>query len=690
MSYYFEVIPFGQIQESLTYKYSQILPLGCIVQVPLRGKIQGGVVLAQTRENDIQFDLKKILKIHSFYPHAISKENLEFYQYLSLHYFIDSGMVYKMALQQYPTSDIKNYFTYQNQISISQKSLMKKFSLSSKSWKDLIASKTISQTSKSFLFEKIAKPIVLNDVQSKIFHSIWKKENMSFGTHLIDGVTGSGKTELYFKLIEENLSMGKQTLVLLPEIALTEEWSKRFFEYFGCEPFIWHSKQTKQQKSRILRSLLSGEPCVIVGARSAVLLPFQNLKLIICDEEHDSSYKQEEGPRYHAKDMAIYKAKCNDAICTLVSASPSLETLYNLKSKKIISHKLLSQFHKTELPEIDVIDMNASKPSSKSWISKQIYDETLKNLKNKNQVLFFLNRRGYAPTKICANCHAAIQCQHCAVNLVYHKRIDRLICHHCSSFYEPQQICKMCSSDKFISLGIGLERLQEEVERLFPGYQSQVFSSDTLRSKKNKKILMKEIFDQQTNLLIGSQIIGKSFHFPNLKLVNIIDGDSSLFSPDFRAMEKTYQLLQQVAGRSGREGERGKVLIQTYNPQHPIFESIKNQNRDDFISMELSRREQNNLPPYTKIAQLQLIHPKLPDLRDICMEVLSISKKHQLSILGPTPSLIPYKKNHYQENFYFKESSYVNLRKKINLLKSHLTPKNLRFLNIDVDPLSVA
>ena len=237
----------------------------------------------------------------------------------------------------------------------------------------------------------------------------------------------------------------------------------------------------------------------------------------------------------------------------------------------------------------------------------------------------------------------------------------------------------MCSSEKFISLGIGLERLQEEVERLFPGYKSQVFSSDTLKSKKNKKTLMKDIFNQQTNLLIGSQIIGKSFHFPNLKLVNIIDGDSSLFSPDFRAMEKTYQLLQQVAGRSGREGERGRVLIQTYSPQHPIFESIKNQNRDDFISMELSRREQNKLPPYTKIAQLQLIHPKLPHLRDICMEILSISKKHQLSILGPTPSLIPYKKNHYQENFYFKESNYVDLRKKNYPFKVKINPKKLTF-----------
>jgi primosomal protein N' (replication factor Y) len=248
----------------------------------------------------------------------------------------------------------------------------------------------------------------------------------------------------------------------------------------------------------------------------------------------------------------------------------------------------------------------------------------------------------------------------------------------------------MCSSDKFVSLGIGLERLQEEVDRLFPGYKSQLYSSDTLRTKKNKKDLIEDIFNQQTNLLVGSQIIGKSFHFPNLKLVNVIDGDSSLFSPDFRAMEKTYQLLQQVAGRSGREGERGKVFIQTYNPQHPIFQSIKNQNRNEFIQMELSRREQSQLPPYTKISQLQFIHPKSSELREICMEVLLISKKHQLSILGPTPSLIPYKKNHYQENFYFKEESYTSLRRKIDLLKSKMTPKNIRFLHIDIDPLSIA
>ena len=689
MSYYYQVIPFGQIQESLTYKFSKIIPVGSIVQIPLRRKTQGGVVLSQTIERKIKFDLKKILQIKSFYPHPLSKETIEFYQYLSVHYFIDLGMVYKMALQQYPTSDIKNYFSFSSKIYRSQKNLMESCKLTGKQWRELTSNQSIISTDLSFLFDKIVQSITLNEDQEKIFQNIWKKNN-NFITHLIDGVTGSGKTELYLKLIEENLKAGNQSLVLLPEIALTEEWSKRFQLYFGCEPFIWHSKQTKQQKSRILRSLLSGEPCVIVGARSAVLLPFQNLKLVVCDEEHDSSYKQEEGPRYHAKDMAIFKAKCNNAICTLVSASPSLESLYNLNNHKIISHQLANQFHQTELPEIAVVDMNALKPGPRSWISKTIYDETIKVLKKQGQVLFFLNRRGYAPTKICANCHATIQCQNCAVNLVYHKKIDRLICHHCSSFYEPQQSCKMCSSDKFVSLGIGLERLQEEVDRLFPGYKSQLYSSDTLRTKKNKKDLIEDIFNQQTNLLVGSQIIGKSFHFPNLKLVNVIDGDSSLFSPDFRAMEKTYQLLQQVAGRSGREGERGKVFIQTYNPQHPIFQSIKNQNRNEFIQMELSRREQSQLPPYTKISQLQFIHPKSSELREICMEVLSISKKHQLSILGPTPSLIPYKKNHYQENFYFKEESYTSLRRKIDLLKSKMTPKNIRFLHIDIDPLSIA
>ena len=690
MPYYYEVIPLSQINEGLTYQSDEQIDLGSIVQIPLRKKTATGVILSETKVEDITFDVKKILKIKQTYAHPINQENLNFYQYLSSHYFIDLGMVYKMAIQQYPDTQLKSFLSYKGKTFSSQKDLTNTFKLKTKQFKELLDSKEISSTFKNFLFHQMQKEIKLNREQQKIFDDIWQHKKQGFKTHLIDGVTGSGKTELYLKLIEETLVQGGQSLVLLPEIALTEEWTKRFKSYFGCEPFVWHSKQTRSQKSRILQSLLKGEPCVIVGARSAVLLPFENLQLLICDEEHDSSYKQEEGPRYHARDMAIYKAKCSQCICTLVSASPSLESLYNSENQKITSHQLAHQFHQTELPQISIIDMNIHRPSSKSWISKDVYDETMSVLKNKGQVLFFLNRRGYAPTKICVSCHTAIQCQHCAVNLVYHKKIDRLICHHCSSFYDSQQICKMCSSDKFVSLGIGLERLQEEVMRLFPGYQSQFFSSDTRSSKKNKKLMMEKIFEQETNLLIGSQIIGKSFHFPNLKLVNIIDGDSSLFSPDFRAMEKTYQLLQQVAGRSGREGERGKVLIQSYSPQHPIFQSIKDQNRENFIKNELARRKQSHLPPYAKIAQLQLVHPNYPELRSICLEVLETSKKLQLGVLGPTPSLIPYKKNHYQENFYFKETSYAQLSSKISKLLSQLSPKNKRFLHIDIDPLSIA
>ena len=690
MDYYYQVMPLGQINEGLTYKLSYSIQIGSIVEIPLRKKKSTGVIISQINIKDLKFNINKVLSISNVHQFAISAENLDFYKYVSKHCFIDLGMILKMAVQRFPDTQLKSYYLFKNKIYETQKSLINKLNLSKKDWQKLSEEKKISQTTKSFIFDNMAQNISLNSDQEKIFKSFEFNQKNNFQVHLVDGVTGSGKTELYLKAVESNLDNGNQSLILLPEIALTEEWSKRFFKYFGCQPFIWHSKQSKIQKARIMRSLLSGEPCVLVGARSSVLLPFKNLKLIVCDEEHDSSYKQEDGPKYQARDMAIYKAKCSKALCLLISASPSLESLHNSNQDKFKIHNLSNQFHKTQLPLVEIIDMNKSKPSSKAWISKEVFDETNKILKQKGQVLFFLNRRGYAPSKICASCHTPIQCQNCAANLVYHKKIDRLVCHHCSNFFEPNQICKMCSSEKFVSIGIGLERLQEEVARLFPGYSNQLISSDTLKSKKNKKDIIENIYNLKTSLLIGSQIIGKSFHFPNLKLVNIIDADSSLYSPDFRAMEKTYQLLQQVAGRSGREGERGKVLIQTYSPQHSIYNSLKNQSRDQFIKLELQRREENNLPPFYKIAQIQLIHPNVSALREVCQEILDISKNSKLDILGPVPSLIPYKMRHFHENFYFKERSYQALRKKTDILMTKITPKYRRFLNIDIDPLSIA
>ena len=689
---YFEIIPLTTINKTLLYKFDKKLALGNIVEITIKKKSLLGIIIIERREKDINFDKNKILKIRSSLDIKFKSSHLDFIRYLSQHYFIDLGLAFKISIGSEVNikKNIKNYLEFKSCIYETKKHLLEKNKLSNKQFNTLFNSNEIKEIENGFLFKKPNLPIKLNLEQQEIFTEIKKNVRNNYSCHLIDGVTGSGKTELYFQFILRALEQKKQILVMLPEIALTEDWSSRFNKYFGCNPYIWHSKQTANKKNRILRSLIKGEPCVVVGARSSVLLPFKNLSLIICDEEHDSSYKQDDGPKYNARDMAILKANKEKCLCLLVSASPSLETLYNVSLNKITHHKLLNQFSKTLLPKIILVDMNIHKPSHKSWISKEMFKATNKVLEKKGQVLFFLNRRGYAPIKICIECHTSLQCDNCATNLVYHKSINKLICHQCASNYNSNQICKKCSSSKFISLGIGLERLQEEVTRLFPGKKNQIFSSDTLKIKTNKKIFFENVFKNKTNILIGSQIIGKSFHFANLKLVNIIDGDSTLYSPDFRALEKTYQLFQQVAGRSGREGEQGSVIIQSYNINHSIFQSIKKQNRDEFLRSELKRRHLSKLPPYFKIGVISIIHKKQEQLREIKFEIVSSAKKLKLQIYGPTPALIPYKKNHYHEIFFFKELSYRSLERNISSLLSSINQQNQRFLNIDIDPINIS
>ena len=690
--YYFKVIPFGLIDSPLLYKSDILIKNGNLVEISLRKKNVLGVILSEITPSEIIFDKKKILTVSKLLPNTFKPSHIEFIKYLSRHYFIELGMSFKISIgsQSNLQKKLKNYLFFKDKIYENKKKLMQENKISNKNFLYFQKNNTIVETELNFLFNHKNDTILLNDGQEKIFKEISKDNLSSYSCHLIDGVTGSGKTELYYKFIFKALIEKKQVLVLLPEITLTEDWSERFYKYFGCRPYIWHSKQTINQKSRILKSLLMGEPCVVVGARSSVLLPFHNLKLIVCDEEHDSSYKQDDGPKYHARDMSILKASKERAMCILVSASPSLETLYNVKKNKIKLHNLSTQFFKTSLPIIQLIDMNKSKPSSTSWISKYMFEKTNQVLQNEGQVLFFLNRRGYAPTKMCAHGHATEQCKNCSINLVYHRSLNKLICHHCTSVYENNKICLQCSSSKFVSLGIGLERLQEEVLRLFSGKKVQIFSSDTLRNKNNKKLFFDDVRYNKTKILIGSQIIGKSFHFPNLKLVNIIDGDTTLHSPDFRALEKTYQLFQQVAGRSGREGAQGDVLIQTYNVKHPLFQSLIDQDRNLFIEKELDRREKSNLPPYFKIGVLNILHKNQSDLKDITLEILQKSKTLSMHIYGPTPALIPYKKSHYHQIFFFKEKSYNELEWKISRLKSAINPKNQRFISIDIDPISIS
>ncbi len=690
--YYYNIILFGLIDRPLLYKNSQKIKLGTVVSIFMRKKKTYGVIVSEVPSSKISFDKNKILLVSEILNFIFKSSHLNFINHLAKYYFINLGMAYKISIgsELNLNKKIKKYLTYREKTYQTKKELIEQEGITNKDFLTLKKENYIKETEFSFLFNKPADPFVLNTEQTNIYNKIIQKKNKKYSCHLINGVTGSGKTELYFKFVYDNLINKNQVLVLLPEIALTEDWTNRFYKYFGCMPFIWHSKQSNNQKSRILNSIISGEPCVVVGARSSVLLPFQNLKLVICDEEHDSSYKQEDGPRYNARDMAILKASKENALCLLVSASPSLETLQNIRLNKINQHHLFNQYFKTSLPIISLIDMNSSKPSSTSWISRQMFEGTKNVLEKNGQVLFFLNRRGYAPTSMCSTCHSTIQCKNCASNLVHHKSINKLICHQCSKRYDINQKCLQCNGSKFVLLGIGLERLQDEVSRLFPGKKSQIFSSDTLKNKINKNILFNNVYNNTTKILIGSQIVGKSFHFSNLKLVNIVDGDTTLHSPDFRALEKTYQLFQQVAGRSGREGEQGDVLIQTYNPNHPLFQSLINQNRNQFIDDELNRRRAANLPPFFKIGVINILHKKPEEIRSLNSEIIDKAQKLKIQIYGPTPALIPYKKGHFHEFFFIKEPSFTMLADKISLLRSSISVKYQRFFSIDIDPLNIS
>ncbi len=335
--YYYKVIPFELIDTPLLYKSDVLIKNGNLIEITLRKKNVVGVILSVISPSEITFDKKKILTVSKSLSNIFKPSHIDFIKYLSKHYFIDLGMSFKISIgsKNKFQKKIKNYLFFKGKIYENKKKLIQVNKISNKDFLYFQKINNIIETELGFLFDGKNDSIQLNDEQEKIFKEISKDKSSSYSCHLIDGVTGSGKTELYFKFVFKALIEKKQVLVLLPEIALTEDWSERFYKYFGCVPYIWHSKQTVNQKARILRSLLMGEPCVVVGARSSVLLPFYNLKLIICDEEHDSSYKQDVGPKYHARDMSILKASKEKAMCILVSASPSLETLYNVKKIKL-------------------------------------------------------------------------------------------------------------------------------------------------------------------------------------------------------------------------------------------------------------------------------------------------------------------------------------------------------------------
>ncbi|MGZ8368937.1 MAG: primosomal protein N', partial [Rhodoplanes sp.] len=426
-----------------------------------------------------------------------------------------------------------------------------------------------------------------------------------YSVTLLDGVTGSGKTEVYFEAVAETMRRGRQALILMPEIALTAQFLDRFAARFGVRPAEWHSELSPRKRARTWRAVSAGEASVVAGARSALFLPFADLGLIIVDEEHDPAYKQEDGVRYHARDMAVVRAHVAQIPIVLASATPSVETEVNARRGRYRRLALPERFGGQTLPIVEAIDLTREGPPRGRFIAPRLAEEVTLALERGQQALLFLNRRGYAPLTLCRACGYRFACPNCDAWLVDHRFRRRLVCHHCGFAMPHPPACQNCQAiDSFASCGPGVERLAEEVAMLFPDTRLLVMSSDLVTSVDRLRDELRDIEEGRVDIVIGTQLVAKGHHFPKLNLVGIVDADLGLANGDPRAVERTFQLLHQVAGRAGREEGRGLALIQTHQPDHPVMRALIAGDREAFYANEIAAREQAQYPPFGRLASL--------------------------------------------------------------------------------------
>ncbi|MDR1208548.1 MAG: primosomal protein N' [Holosporales bacterium] len=669
---YYEVIVATNIEQKLTYESDALLQPGSVVIVPVRNRPTIGAVSGTSKEEDCKYKLKSISVI---LPFVLSEHCMTFLKWFSEYNLFSLGMALKMMVPFTP---------------------------------DAFAPKSTRKTS---LPEKCGVvKINLNSAQQDVAQRLLSKHE--FSVDLIDGVTGSGKTEVYLYLVQQRLKENPlaQALILLPEIALTSALMSRFKKYFGFDPLVWHSNMTKLQKLSIWKKVLEGEQVVVVGARSALFLPFANLAMIVIDEEHDPSYKQNEQGFYNARDMAIVRAQIENIPILLVSATPSLETVHNVKLGKFGVEKLASRYANATLPLVKIIDMRQEQ--GRPVISTPLSDAISSALSKREQVLIFVNQRGYTPLSLCKNCGYKWKCAICDVNLIEHKAFNRFLCHHCGGGREISKVCPECGKENTrISLGIGAERALEAIQSQFPSARCLSISSDTVSSKKARASAMDSIHNNEVDIIIGTQILAKGHHFSNLTVVGVLEADHGVGGCDLRANERTYQLLDQVSGRAGREQKQGNVFIQTYMPSAPIILALANRERDVFYEHELKDRETHSMPPFKSLIAVILSGNVEIDVQkcarrwgqlfgDLIKEAANlpgsesshagnrhISRPSELlraQLLGPVPAPISRLRGKYRYRLLIKADKGSNLQRVIRCLTQR--ESFAVDVQVDVDP----
>ncbi len=515
-------------------------------------------------------------------------------------------------------------------------------------------------------------------------------QDNTFKVTLLDGVTGSGKTEVYFAAVLAAIKQGRQALVLVPEITLTATFLERFVDRFQIQPIVWHSTLTPAQRRRNYQAIANGEAQVVIGARSALFLPYKRLGVIVIDEEHDNSYKQEEVLFYNARDLAIKRAQLEQFPVVLVSATPSLETYAHAKEGRYAWLKLPHRHAGATMPTLDTIDLRREDMKASVFLSPTLLAAMEKTLSRGEQVLLYLNRRGYAPLTLCRTCGHRFECPHCTAWMIQHKTRGQLLCHHCGFVMPAPRICPACEAEESLTpIGPGVERIFEAVRAQFPTARVEVLSSDTQKSMAGLQETLGKIENHQVDIIIGTQIIAKGHHFPDLTLVGVVDADLGLAGGDLRASERTYQILHQVSGRAGRAAKPGFVLLQTYLPEHRVMQSLLANERDAFLSVEADERHMSGMPPYGRLAAIIISSPNEDHAQQQAAELAStVPHINDVMILGPAPAPLYKLRDKFRIRFLVKTPRDV----KIQTIVAEWLTKTPRIkgarIQIDIDPYS--
>ena len=632
-----------------TYKSSSDCKIGDLVEVPFGLKKEIGVIWKNKYSEPQNIKLKLIKRKTKF---SIDKKLIDFIEWFSSYNMVPIGLVLKMVIGN-PDRFLKKEDIFNNSI--------------------------INKT----------KKFILNKEQLQALKFLETK-NTGFNVSVLQGTTGSGKTLVYFERIKKIIKKNYQALVLLPEIFLTNDFKSRFEEYFGFEPAVWHSKITPKQKRVIWKGVINNNIKILVGARSALLLPFKKLGIIIVDEEHDSSYKQDEGVIYNARDMAISRASFEKIPIHLVTSVPSIETYNNILNKKYRHINIHKRFENYPLPKTKIINLNINKIKEK-YVAKETVDLVKTYLNKGDQVLFFINRRGYSPYLICKKCGYKHVCSNCSLYLTFHKLKNKAICHHCSFQKELKTKCQSSGNCEFIMYGPGVEKIFEEVKEIFPNKKARIFSSDYLRTKEKTKTLFNEIYKNKIDILVGTQMISKGFNFPRLNCIIVIDADFSGRGYDLRATEKNIQLYHQLSGRAGRFSQESLIIYQTLTPQDTTLNDLIENKSEELLKNELFLRKKNKLPPFIRLISIIISSKDRSLSLQGAKEVkLKLKQINDLEVLGPVDSpLLKIKKN-FRSRLLIKFNNRFLMQKKIADVLNRLKISPKIKLMVDVDPINFA